>query len=39
VAPMHELYVAPQRRRADLVVRSPMGAEALDRLAEQIREL
>jgi uridine kinase len=39
VTPMHELYVAPQRRRADLVVRSPMPREALDRLAERILQL
>ena len=39
VAPMHRRFVAPQAGRADLVLRSPVSAEALRRLAGALRKL
>jgi uridine kinase len=37
VAPMHSLYVAPQRRHADLVLRQPLDGESVDELVDRLR--
>src|SRR6266850_1411009 len=37
VAPMHDRYVAPQKRWADIVLRQPMNDSALRRLTERLR--
>jgi len=39
VAPMHELYVAPQRRWADMVLRCPVGEADVCRVAVRLTEL
>ena len=38
VEPMHERFVAPQRKWADIVVRKTVGAGEVRRLARQLRE-
>ena len=37
VAPMHERFVAPQRRWADLVLSAPISLAAVDQLAEGLK--
>ncbi|MFZ2640655.1 MAG: uridine kinase [Verrucomicrobiia bacterium] len=39
VEPMHERFVAPQSRYADIVLDSPVGSEALYKLAAMVEEL
>jgi uridine kinase len=39
VAPMHDRYVAPQERWADIVLTQPMNDSALRRLTERLRGL
>jgi uridine kinase len=39
VRPMFERYVAPQARRANIVVRTPIGMEELDKLAQRVGEV
>jgi uridine kinase len=39
VAPMHDLYIEPQARHADLVLRQPLNAESVERLFDRIWSL
>ena len=39
VAPMHDQYVEPQRRHADLVLRQPLDAQSVEQLFDRIWSL
>ena len=39
VAPMHDIYVEPQARHADLVLRQPINAASVERLFDRIWNL